>query len=208
MTAPKSQLQKVQTRSLRVQPSEADSYAFDHGDILLAEALLAGCRSPTEISEHVGLSTSAVKERLLDPVRCAWLAREIGKAVESRLGNVIGALYARAVRTGDPAAVRLLLQQYGALINPVERKRVEHLHLSVDLGQMTDEELRAFIKEHQRGLQSTGSAAGAEAAAGPGPGPVPAPPLDAEFTVAEEPPAGAGGVPDAVDRDGAPGGQA
>ncbi|MFA4972398.1 MAG: hypothetical protein WC683_07275 [bacterium] len=210
MTAPRKQLMsKVQARGLSVTAQEADAFPFDHADILIAEGLIAGARSPAELEEFTGLKAAAIKERLLDSTRSAWISRQISKAVEARLGQVMGAVYARVLRNGDPQAARLLLGQYGALLNPVARKEV--LHLSMDLSQLTDAELKQFIAEHtrgQHGVQTAGSAPGAAAPAGSNAA-APAPVVvEAQFEVHEGGPAGQGAVPDPVGGRGPQGGEA
>lgn len=145
-------LSRTVERGLTVSAEEAAAFPFDHTDILTASAMLNGATTPAQIADEVGLTPSAVRERLLDPVRCAWLSREVRTAVGVRLGNVLAALYARAIRTGDPRAVQLLLQQYGELLSPVERKVVDHRHMHVDLGQLSEDQLEKLIEDTNRKL--------------------------------------------------------
>lgn len=149
---------KVKTRSLRVTAEEAELFPFDHKDILIAQAMITGARTPLAIAEETELKPDAVRHRLLDPVRCAWISREISKAVESRLGNVLGAVYARVMRSGDPQAAKLLLAQYGKLLSPVDKSVHEHRHLHMDFKGYSQEQLETYVTEQQRkhGLATEG----------------------------------------------------
>jgi hypothetical protein len=142
-------MQKVQLRGLSVTEREVQEFPFDHCDVLLAEALMAGCSTAADISRETEVQQSLVRERLTDPVRCAWLSRELAKAVEHRLGNVLAAVYARCMRNGDPNAAKLLLNRFGQLM---ERKQVQHQHLHLDYTALSNEELEKVIADNERRL--------------------------------------------------------
>lgn len=145
-------LAKVNERGLKVSAEEAASHPWDHADLLLANAMVNGATSAQDLAQETGLSVSTVRERLLDPIRCAWLSREVREAIGSRIGNVLAALYARVQRNGDPAAAKLLLTQFGELLSPVERKVVDHRHLHLDLTKLTEPELNKLIEDTNRKL--------------------------------------------------------
>jgi len=148
----KTALAKVQQRALTVDPQEAENWPWDHADLLIANAMVNGNARASAISDETGLTVPAVRERLLDPVRCAWLSREIHRGIGSRIGMVHAALFARVQRNGDPQAAKLLLAQYGELLAPVDRKIVDHRHMHVDLSAYTLEELDKLAKETARKL--------------------------------------------------------
>lgn len=148
-----TQLQKVQQRGLRVTPDEIATYAPDHRDLLICECLLRGETKLDELAEATELTPSAVRQRLLDEVRCAWISARVSEAVHTRLGNVLGAVYARVMRSGDPQAAKLLLQQFGSLLE--KPKQVQHNHLHLDMSGMTEEQLRRYIEDKTRHLQAT-----------------------------------------------------
>lgn len=142
----------MQTRGLQVTAEEAELFPFDYRDLRLAEAMLNGARSSQALAEEAGMTRNAVQQRLLDPVRCAFISRQISRAIESRLGNVLGAVYTRVMRNGDPQAAKLLLAQFGKLLGPVDRSVHEHRHVHMDFKQFSDAQLRAYVTEKQREL--------------------------------------------------------
>lgn len=137
---------------MTVSKEEAAAFPFDHADILLASAMVSGASTPSALSEETGLTVPTVRERLLDPVRCAWLSREVREAVGSRIGEVYGHLLARVRRNGCPASAKLLLQQFNELLAPVEKKIIDHRHMHVDLSAYTLDELDKLARETARKL--------------------------------------------------------
>lgn len=144
---------KVQDRGMLVSPQEAATFPADHVDHLLVQHMLAGLNSPEAIARELaesGVTTTTVQQRLLDPVRCAWISQQILHGIGTRLGQLMLAVYGRAVSTGDPAAAKLVLQQYNALIEPVARS--EHVNMTVDLSKLPKEMLEKMVQDKMRSL--------------------------------------------------------
>ena len=110
--------------------------------------MLSGAKGFMAIAKETDISQATVQHRLLDPVRCAWISRELRKSVETRLGNVIAAVYTRAVSTGDPSAAKMLLELY----KQFESTPQKHLHVHTNLTGLTDEQLDKMIAQKQRQL--------------------------------------------------------
>lgn len=149
--APKSVMKRTLSRGLAVTPEEARDFPFDHADILLCEAMMNGAKSYQDLAVEVGVKPDVVKHRLLDPVRCAWISQQLRTGISTRLGNVMAAVYSRAVATGDPRAAKLLLEQFGELSKTPQQH--QHLHVSMDLSQVGNDELEELIKERMRKLR-------------------------------------------------------
>jgi hypothetical protein len=145
-------IQKVKERSLVPTPDQVLSYPADEVDKLLAEACLSGFGTFKAMAEFADLDPNMVRERLLDPVRCAWISKYIDELVPTRLGTVLGAVFGRAVSTGDPSSAKMLLQQYKKWTGEETKKSV-NLNVGVDLGHLTNEQLKLFITEELKANQ-------------------------------------------------------
>lgn len=147
----KNALQKVKERALIPDPEQVLSFPADEKDYLIAEGCLNGFGSFKAIAEFTELDPKFVRERLLDPVRCAWISQYIDKLIPTRLGAVLGAVFSRAVSTGDTAAATMLLKQYKRWLGEDVKKSV-HLNLEgkIDLTNLTDEQLKLYIHEQAR----------------------------------------------------------
>ncbi|NIO43141.1 MAG: hypothetical protein GTO41_25090 [Burkholderiales bacterium] len=144
----KTTAQKVQERSLTISPEQAATFPWDHRDKLLAEALLHDFRLP-DIAEFTGMKERTVRDRLMDPVRCAWISQYIDAVIPSRLGQVLGAVFRRATQTGDPASAKMLLQQYNKWLGREVRENV-NVDVRMDLSGLTNEELVRLILDGLR----------------------------------------------------------
>jgi len=144
----KDMVKATLSRGLSVPIQEAVNFPFDHIDLLIAQNMLSGVVKAHQLADELGIRAEVIQHRLMDPVRCAWLSNELRKAVETRLGNVIAAVYSRAVNTGDPAAAKMLLSMYKQFEAPVQK----HLHMHTDLTNLTDDQLDMMIKQKQRQL--------------------------------------------------------
>ena len=148
---PQNLMAKVGDRALSVSPQEATAFPFDAVDVLICQNLLAGCSTAKSLSAAIGNTTEiCIRDRLLDPVRCAWISQQLSAAVGSRLGMVLTSVYGRAVTTGDPKAAELLLKRYGEMA-PV-RTEVVNTNVTVDLTKLPPEILEKMIAEKMRGL--------------------------------------------------------
>lgn len=144
---------KVLTRALEATPQQVDAYPADYHDLAIAQSLLLpDDRALTwaGIAAEVGLDEPALRKRLLDPVRCAWISRQLQAAVAQRIGMVDAAVFVNALRTGDPSRARYLRDHYAPAEKQPERHM--HLHASIDLSQLSEEELRTFISDRRRAL--------------------------------------------------------
>lgn len=143
-----TQMQKVKARAMTVTPDQVMAFPADHRDHILAEAVLQGF-SLEDMAAFTGMSQKQVRDKLLDPVRCAWMSQYIDQMVPTRLGRVLGAVFARACSTGDPAAATMLLKQYRQWHGQDVKKSVNY-DVKMDLSHFTDEELRKIIKDQVR----------------------------------------------------------
>lgn len=141
---------KVQERALAATPEEVACFPWTHEDVLIAEAMLAGIKSVQDIAAEVGLQPSTLRHRLLDPVRCAWISGQIERSVESRLGQVLGAVYARAVATGDPRSAEMLLRHFGKL--KPDRRESLNVTVGLDLSSLSPDELQKLVDQKMRKL--------------------------------------------------------
>jgi len=139
----------VQTRALAVTGSDVANFPWCPVDLKIAQCMLSGFTSVRELAAEVGIGERALKHRLLDPVRCAWISSQLEKCVGDRLGQVVAAVYNRAVRTGDPQAATLLLKQYKKFMP--ERKEIHHTH-HMDLSNLSDGQIDKLIEQKKRNL--------------------------------------------------------
>jgi hypothetical protein len=139
---------KCQQRGLLTNKHEIDIFPFDHVDLKIATSLLQGNTRPAEVAVDTGLKLSLIKQRLLDPVRCGWISRQLEGAVTEQLGQVYAAVYNRAVRTGDPSAARFLRDT----LKPMTPQTQTHLHAHINLEGLSDAQLDKMIEQHKRDL--------------------------------------------------------
>ena len=139
----------VQGRGMTVTPREVEQFRFDHCDYLIAESMLSGCQTPAAIAANLDMKPEEIRDRLLYPVRCAWLSRELEKGVQTRLGMVMSAVFNRAVTTGDVSAAKFLHQKYNQYREPSQEHK--HLHL-VNLTNLNDAQLDKLIADQKRKL--------------------------------------------------------
>jgi predicted Rdx family selenoprotein len=138
---------------MAVSAAEAATFPADHVDYLLVQHMLAGLNTPEAIAKQLaeaGVTEVTIQQRLLDPVRCAWISQQILHGIGTRLGQLMLAVYGRAVTTGDPNAAKLVLQQYNALIEPVAR--TEHVNMTVDFSKLPKEMLEKMVQDKMRNL--------------------------------------------------------
>jgi hypothetical protein len=88
-------------------------------DISIAEALLSGVTTSQDIAEFCQVSTGSVSKWMRDPVAMRWISDQVSANIQNRLGVVVAALFSRAA-TGDVAAVRLMFERFGQLVNKSE----------------------------------------------------------------------------------------
>jgi hypothetical protein len=140
---------RINDRALVTSAAEAAAFPYDAVDMMIAQNVLAGINTDLGLSKVIpGVSDVQIRNRLLDPVRCAWLSQQLSAAISQRLGLVLSAVYGRALQTGDPRAAELLLKRYGDMA-PVKTEQVHHI---VDYSKLPKDILEKMISEKMRNL--------------------------------------------------------
>lgn len=140
-------LQRAWARAAAVSEREVAGYRPFKRDLRIAEALLNGAVTCTEIAAKVGIHAEKVRQALRNPVRAAWLSRQLGAHFLHRLCQVDAALFNRAL-TGDVRALDLYYRRFAVFGAPVVHH--EHSHLHVDVSGLSDEDLDKTISEKLR----------------------------------------------------------
>jgi hypothetical protein len=142
---------RLRERALKVSDEDIATFPHTYDDISIVQELMVGATTNAQIAAAVGISETALKQRLLDPVRCAWIASQIDHAVASQLGQVHGSVFQAALRTGDHNKAAYLDKLYGKGPRPQIQKH-QHLVGHIDLTGLTNEQLRKFIERERREL--------------------------------------------------------
>lgn len=137
-------LMKISERSLSVDPRDVDSYVPREADIQIAEAMLAGAITFSQIAERLQVTSSWVGQHMKDPLVCAWVSRTIHRNIQHRLGQVDAAMLQRAM-AGDVRAADLLYKRYGQMT-----KRSFNVSAQLDLSKLPDQDLEALIQDAQK----------------------------------------------------------
>lgn len=114
-------------------------------DAQIADALLAGAHNPKEIGEFCGRSERSIYELMRNPVRTAWISRQVHGRFKSLVGLVDATLVQRAIE-GDPKAMALFYQRFDVL-TPAPSS---HQHVHFDLRGMSTDDLRKIVAEKMR----------------------------------------------------------
>lgn len=135
-------------RGLTATKEEVENYVFDKGDFLVVNALLNGASSIAEVASQTGLTYSATRHRLLDPVRVAWISRKLEEIIPQRLGMLLGACYRRAM-SGDVRAINVILDRFAPLFKPGAGGNLYQTQINIggDVSKLSDEELGVRIQE-------------------------------------------------------------
>jgi len=143
-------------RGLNVTDQQIAQFRADRRDTLIVEAFLNGKVKVDDVAQWTDIDKATVQDRLLDPVRASWIAKQMDALVGTRLGMVTGALFSRAVASGDPSASRLLYEQYGKLRSKDDAvKKSLNINMNVDYTQFTLEQLEKMAKMEARKLGLT-----------------------------------------------------
>lgn len=134
-------LTKLAQRALDVDDDEIRAYGPTEMDLQMAEAMLSGCITFTQIAEQMGVDPSTVSRAMRNPVRCGWLSAQLQRIVSKRIGLVDAALMARAL-SGDVRAIKLFYERHGELIH---RSHVTTSRLDFDPAQLSDADLDIII---------------------------------------------------------------
>lgn len=138
-------LAKAQARAIDVSEEELKAYVPDEKDIEMAQAVLGGALNGQTLARALGISAPAVSARLKDPVRCAWLSRELSSQIKNSIGLIQASLLERALN-GNVSAARLLLERYDDIGKSQVNKHL-HLHGSLgDISNLTDADLERVVQ--------------------------------------------------------------
>ncbi|MEE8386740.1 MAG: phBC6A51 family helix-turn-helix protein [Dehalococcoidia bacterium] len=136
-----SALTKLAQRSLDVDDDEIRTYEPTEMDLQMAEAMIGGCRTFTEIAEQIGMDPSGVSRAMKDPVRCGWLSSQLQRIVAKRIGLVDSALMGKAL-SGDVRAIKLYYERFGELVH---RSHITTSRLDFDVTKLSDGDLDTII---------------------------------------------------------------
>lgn len=141
-------VQKVKQRALAISPEQVLTFPADERDEILAQGMLNAYGSFQALAEFTEIPKETIRERLLDPVRCAWISQRVDQLIATRTGQVLGAVFTRAISTGDVQAAKMILQQYNKWRGDETQKSV-HLNIDakLDLSHLSDEELQIYVAE-------------------------------------------------------------
>lgn len=133
-------MSRLSAAALNVSSEDIRSYDPDGLDISVAQSMLEGAISVPEISEASGKGEAAVRKRLRDPIAFAWIAQQVSRLIQTRVGLVDAALLRKAV-AGDVKAIDLFYRRYGKL---VDLQIVAHGQLG-DVSLYSDADLDALV---------------------------------------------------------------
>ncbi len=130
-------------RSLEASDEEIRAFIPDERDVEMAEAMVCGSITFTEIADHIGVDPAIIGRKMKDPVRVAWMSMQVHRAVARRLGILDAALFRRAI-SGDTAALKLAYERFGEM---QKRLHVRHTYEvnAVDPSRLTDADLDQLI---------------------------------------------------------------
>lgn len=143
---PSTALTKIAERSLAVDPREIDHFQPRELDIKIAECLLAGKLTWTQIAQELSVSNPTISSRMKDPLVCAWISRTVHRNIAHRLGMVDAAILNRAI-AGNVNAAKLLYDRYGRM---VQRSLNVSVSGNLDFSKFDDADLDAFIEDAKK----------------------------------------------------------
>lgn len=154
-----------------VTPMDVARHVPTDTELRVGEAILAGQFTMQGLSDYTGLLRDEVRLVLANPVAMAYLSKAIYQHFQLRVCLVDSALYRQAM-TGDTSAIKLFYDRMR--LASEHTLNVNHTH-SVDLSALSYDDLKRLVRDGKSAL----------------PGPLQQI-IDAEFTNAADPPAGAG----------------
>jgi len=147
-SAPSALVLGLADRAVRAREDDVRAFVPDDLDVQMVQAMLLGCVSGKAVAESVEVSAPTVSKRLRDPVRAAWISRELTHAVRQTIGLVHASMLARALGGNVPAA-RLLMERFDKLA-------ATHLHLhahqpgAIDVTKLSDADLERLVEAESR----------------------------------------------------------
>lgn len=135
-------LARIAERGMTVQEADVRGFVPGEADLLIAEAMLSGALTFTEIAEETEMAQSTVSTRLKDPVLCAWVARAVHQQIHTRLGMLDAAMFRRAL-AGNVRAYEALMKRYGQSADA----KLTYLNMAAGdcFDQMSDKALDALL---------------------------------------------------------------
>lgn len=119
-------------------------------DIQLAEAMLQGATSISDIADLLGEKIDTIRDALRNPVAVAWISSQVAAQIQNRLG-LVDAAVAREAAAGSIPAAKLLYERYGKF-QQVHRSEVL-IHRGLDYSKLSDTDLDEVLKERLRAHQ-------------------------------------------------------
>lgn len=150
---------------LDVSPGELQTYEPDTKDIAIAQAMLEGHAGAPAVADFLAgedglprMDRREVRERLLNPVRCAWLSAQIISAIPHMMGPLYAQLFWRAFQ-GDQAAARLVISRFDQKYRPTSRH--ETVAANIDVKLYDDAQLQhALLERLQKMIGAPGVGSG------------------------------------------------
>lgn len=139
-------LRRAYLRIQEVSDAEIERYLPLKIDIRVAESILDGCNSPPAIARRIGADEKTVRRVINNPVRMAWISRQLTHHYAARVGLVDQAMFEGAV-AGKTDAARLFYARQGLLAGAPAS---QHAHVHLEFNQLSDGELRKVIAEKLR----------------------------------------------------------
>lgn len=144
-------VRKAWARAAEVDDRAIENYRPRKFDYQIAEALLSGAVSGPEIAMHLGLAEpDAVWAALREPVRAAWISRQLTHHFQHRLAFVDAALFKKAI-AGNVNAIKLYLQRHAFLGKESSGQQHQHVHFHETRG-LSNDDLDKIIREKARRL--------------------------------------------------------
>jgi hypothetical protein len=119
----------------------------------VSEAYIWGANSFKDVAEQTGIGAPTVGKICQDPVFCAWMWKNVSRALNQRLGQVLSVVFQRAIG-GDMAAAKLILQHWGKKIS---RQVTLSATLPFDPTKLSDEELTKVIETQTEKIETRDS---------------------------------------------------
>lgn len=156
-------LVKAWRDALAVTPQDVAAFIPTERELTVAESLLDGQLNMTAIVAASDLTEAQVREVFRNPVAMAWISRQIDQLCQHRLGLVDASMFTRAIN-GDVTAAKLVYERAGKLQKAGQVNVIAHGNTQINLGGLSNDELKRLIDEEERALAlKTDAAPGAGA---------------------------------------------
>lgn len=145
-------LRRTIETALTATAEQIDRYVFDQIDVEILHCLAEGVHVAKDIAARLEISTTALYNRLRDPVRAAWISTQLCKVIPNRVGQVWAVAHSMALR-GDISAMKLVLERFDPLFRPTHGSTSHYVQQnigSITVKNLSDEELAARIQALSR----------------------------------------------------------